>query len=191
MQPCLYYTRWRPCYTAWRLLRILISVFSRVIFMDFYLVRVLLPSCNQITYMCWYCLSVRAVPLRTSYRFSHNRANAPLTPCHISTTPHSGYTSPHSWLSYWVSSYTSGMLHVSLPILPSFVYVTHLIAAMRTAEEQGKLDPQRPSYVRQLSSRRDEVRDDDVSVDVPSLRRSVDGKTTVWSLKSGICYPRT
>ena len=50
---------------------------------------------------------------------------------------------------------------------------------MRTAEEQGKLDPQRPSYVRQLSSRRDEVRDDDVSVDVPSLRRSVDGKTSV------------
>jgi hypothetical protein len=32
-----------------------------------------------------------------------------------STTRHSGYTSPHFQWSYWVLSYTSGMLRVSLP----------------------------------------------------------------------------
>jgi len=49
-----------------------------------------------------------------------------------------------------------------------------------TPEEQGKLDPQRPSYVRQLA-RGGGNGDDEVSVDVPSLglRRSADGERNV------------
>jgi len=48
-------------------------------------------------------------------------------------------------------------------ILGLIIYFWHA-----TPEEQGQLDPQRPSYVRQLRG------NDELSVDVPSLRRSME-----------------